>query len=156
MPQRLRLKSTLVITASLAVGLSAAGCGSSSSSTTTTTTPAITKSAFLAKANAICTQGDAAIGAVAAKLGKNPTQTQIVAFVTKTEVPAIQAQITAIRVLGAPSADQATVTNFLNLAQADLNKVKANPALIAAKASPFHDFALVAHSYGLTACARTA
>lgn len=154
MPQTRRLELALAITATLTVGLGAAGCGSSSS--TTTTAPAITKTAFLAQANAICTQGNAKLGAVIAKLGNNPTHAQIVAFVTKTEIPSIQSQITAIRALPEPSADQTTITNFVNLAQADLNKLKANPLLIAGKTSPFTDFAKVAHPYGLTACARNA
>ncbi len=46
------------------------------------------------------------------------------------------------------------MTNLLNLAQADLNKVKSNPALLATGGtSPFADFAKVAHPYGLKACA---
>jgi len=140
----------MAIAATLIVG-TAAGCGSSSSST-----PAITKAAFLAKGNAICTQGNATLSAAAAKLGKNPSRAQIVAFVKSTEIPSIQAQIDAIRALGAPSADKATVTNFISLAQADLNRVKSNPLLIASNISPFADFSKVAHPYGLTACAQGA
>ena len=92
-----------------------------------------------------------------AKLSKNPTKAQITAVVKTTTAPSIQAQINGIRALGAPSGDQATVTNMLNLAQADLNKVKSNPASLATGgASPFADFAKVAHPYGLTACAQNA
>ena len=68
-------------------------------------------------------------------------------------VPSIQAQITAIKALGVPSGEETTVTNMLGLAQADLEKIKADPALIATDA--FADFAKVAHPYGLTACAPT-
>jgi len=42
---------------------------------------------------------------------------------------------------------------MLTLAQADLEKIKADPALIATDV--FGDFAKVAHPYGLTACAPT-
>ena len=94
--------------------------------------------------------------AVAARLGNSPTPAQVAAAVKSTTIPAIQAQINQVRALGAPSADQATVTNMLNLAQADLNKVKSNPALLQGKSSPFADFAKIAHRYGLTACARNA
>ena len=170
MPQPLRSKLACVthrvpptvrltgaaIAATLIVGLAAAGCGSSSKSTSSTATTAITKAEFLTKANAICTLGNAQINAAGAKLGKNPSQAQITAFAKSTDVPSIQIQINAIRALGAPSGDQATVTNMLNLAQADLNKVKSNPALLAGNTSPFADFAKIAHPYGLRACAENA
>jgi hypothetical protein len=153
------MTATAIATA-LIVGLVAAGCGSSSSSTKTTgstATTALTKTQFLARANAICTTGNNQIAAADAKLSKNPTQAQITAVVKTTTAPSIQAQIDGIRALGAPSGDQATVTNMLNLAQADLNKVKSNPSLLATGgASPFADFAKVAHPYGLTACAQNA
>ena len=68
----------------------------------------------------------------------------------------VEDKIDGIRALGAPSGDQATVTNMLNLAQADLNKVKSNPTLLAGNTNPFADFAKVAHPYGLTACAPNA
>jgi hypothetical protein len=168
MPQPLRPKLTFVnhdlplprrltgvaIAATLIVGLAAAGCGSSSSSSksTSTATTALTKSEFLAKANAICTTGQKQIDAANAKLGKNSSQAQITAAVKSSDVPSIQAQINRIRALGSPSGAQPTVTNMLNLAQADLNKVKSNPALLV-KTNAFADFAKVAHPYGLKACA---
>ena len=158
LPSRL---AAVAIAAALIVGLAAAGCGSSSSnsskSTASTATTALTKAEFLAKANAICTTGNKQTDAANAKLTKNSTQAQIAAAIKTTTIPAIQAQITGIRALGAPSGDQATVTNMLNLAQADLNKVKSNPALLTTGgASPFADFAKVAHPYGLKACAPNA
>jgi hypothetical protein len=154
-PKRL---TTVAIAAALVAG-TAAGCGSSSSksvsNSTTASTPAITKAAFLAKGNAICTRGNARLAAAGAKLGNHPTQAQISAYATGTFVPLIQAQISGIRALGAPPADQTTVTNMLNLAQADLDKVKSNPRLLAAGPGTFADFAKVAHAYGLKACAQT-
>ncbi len=71
----------------------------------------------------------------------------------RTLAPDIQSQIDGIRALGAPAAEQATVTSMLSVAQTDLNKVKSNPALLAS-GPPFADFAKVAHPYGLTACAQ--
>jgi hypothetical protein len=124
------------------------GCGSSSK-------PAITKTAFLKKGNAICAQGNRVTNAAGAKLGQNPTRAQVIAVVKTKFVPSIQGSINSIRALGAPSGDQAKVTSMLNLAQADLNKLKSNPLLIAGNSSPFADFAKVAHPYGLTACAES-
>ena len=156
LPSRL---TAVAIAAALIVGLAAAGCGSSSSSsksTSSTATTALTKAQFLAKANAICTTGNKQLSAANAKLTKNSTQAQIAAAIKTTTIPTIQAQINRIRALGAPSGEQATVTNMLNLAQSDLNKVKSNPTLLAGNTNPFANFAKVAHSYGLTACARNA
>jgi uncharacterized protein HemX len=156
-PSRL---AAMAIIAVLILGFAAAGCGSSSSSsktTSSTATTALTKAQFVARANAICSTGNNQIAAADAKLSKNPTKAQITAVVKTTTAPSIQAQINGIRALGAPSGDKATVTNMLNLAQADLNKVKSNPASLATGgASPFADFAKVAHPYGLTACAQNA
>ncbi len=150
---RSRRSTGMAIAAILIVGLGAAGCGSSSSSSTTTSTTAITKTEFLVKANAICTAGNKVLSKVGAKLGKSPSQAQITAVVKAAYVPSIQGQISGIRALGAPSGDEATVTNMLNLAQADLNKIKADPTLIVGKTDQFANFAKIAHPYGLNRCA---
>jgi hypothetical protein len=150
-PARLR---RLAIAGSLIAALGAAGCGSSSTkSTKTATVPAITKTELVAKANAICTSGNGPILAAAAKLAGHPSPAQVVAIVQNTYLPSIEAQIRAINALGVPPGEQAKITKLLELAQADLNKLKRNPALVATDV--FGDFARVAHPYGLTACAPT-
>ena len=145
----------LILTASLILGVGAAGCGSSNKSTTTSTVAAaaITKAEFLAKGNAICVQGNQRLGTAQNSLGAHPSQAQITDFVKSTFGPVIQSQIDGIRALGTPSGEQATVTSMLNVAQTDLSKIESNPALLAS-GRPFVDFAKVAHPYGLTACAR--
>ena len=155
MPLPGRPAAWLILTASLILGVGAAGCGSNNKSTTTSTvaTAAITKAEFLAKGNTICVQGNQRLGAAQNSLGAKPSQAQITAFVKSTFGPGIQSQIDEIRALGAPNGEQATVTNMLNLAQTDLSKIESNPALLAS-GPPFVDFAKLAHSYGLTACAR--
>jgi hypothetical protein len=151
-----RLTVPIAIAVTLVVGLVAAGCGSSSKSTASTaTTPALSKPQFLAQGNAICRQGNQRLAAAQDKaFGHNqPSQAQITAYVTNAFAPNIQSQISAIRALGAPPGDQATVTTMLDVAQADLNRVKSDPALLAGNSPPFADFAKLAHPYGLTACA---
>lgn len=152
----LRRRAGAIAIAAMVASLAAAGCGSSSKSTTnSTSSAAITKPAFLAKGNAICAKTNSQNRAAAAKLGNNPTKAQVTNYVKTAFVPRIQATIDAIKALGAPSGDQATVTNILNLAQTDLNKVKSNPALfVTGGPSTFADFAKIAHAYGLKACAR--
>jgi ABC-type glycerol-3-phosphate transport system substrate-binding protein len=151
-----RRPAGLLIAALLIAGLGAAGCGGSSSKTTsssasTAAAPVITKAAFVAKANEICGKADPVLSEANAKLATHPPTTQVVAVVKSTYVPSIEAQITGIKALGVPSGDQAAVTRMLTLVQADLNKLKSNPALVATDV--FGDFARVAHPYGLTACA---
>jgi hypothetical protein len=140
--------------ATLIAGLGAAGCGSSSSSKSSSTPAAtLTKADFVAKANAICGQGDQKLQTAAKAFGnKQPSAAQLAAV----EIPNIQAEIAGIRALGAPAGDKAKVSKMIAIAEADLNKAKRNPALLTAKTSVFTNFAKVAHPYGLTACAPTA
>ncbi len=74
----------------------------------------LTKDAFLAKANEICKQGDQSINqdgqqffkSLGLKQGDRPTSEQVEQFATQTAIPKIQAQITAIEALPAPSGDE--------------------------------------------------
>lgn len=144
------------VAAALVLGaLCAAGCGSSSSGSTKSAAPqgaAISKSVFLAKANAICVKGNAASKAARAKLGPSPSEEQIVSFVRGTEVPAVQTQIDEIRALGAPAGDQATIKKMLDLAQQAVGRVKVVPTILTTGEDVFAPFAALAHPYGLTAC----
>jgi hypothetical protein len=141
----------------LALALGVAGCGSGKASTQTqaVAVSAISKAQFVKRANAICARGNAANKAAGAKLGGHPSEAQITAFVKGTEVPAVQAQIDAIRALGAPSGEAASVTNILELAQKAVDKVKSEPRIITTPTDVFAAFANVAHPYGLTSCAPT-
>jgi hypothetical protein len=156
--RRVRRGRRAVGAAVAVAALGVAGCGSSSSSSSSTaaagtSTPTITKSAFLAKANAICVRGNAESKAARAKLGASPTEEQIVSFVRGTEVPAVQAQINQIRALGAPAGDQATIKKMLDLAQQAVGRVKVVPTILTTGEDVFAPFAAIAHPYGLTSCA---
>ena len=154
-----RVSGVLALAATLAVGLVAAGCGSSSKSTASTATkPALSKAQFLAQGNAICAQGNQKLAATQKALEKTvgnhaPTRAQITGYVNIAFAPSIQYQIDALRALGAPSGEQATITRMLDVAQADLNHVKSKPTLLTGNTPTFHNFAQLAHPYGLTACA---
>jgi hypothetical protein len=144
-----KLTGANAVAATLVLALVSAGCGSSSKSSTTA---ALSKPQFLAQGNAICGRGNQSFGAADKALGNQPSKAQITTFVTRTFAPDIQSQIDGLRALGAPSGDQAAVSNMLDVAQTDLNKIKSNPALLASGAG-FAEFAHLAHPYGLTACA---
>jgi hypothetical protein len=151
----IRAFSRTVIAALLISGLAVAGCGSSGASSTksTATVPKITKAELVAKANAICTSGNGPILAAGAKLAGHPSRAQVVSIVQSTYVPSIEAQIASIKALGVPAGEQAVVGRMLRLAEADLGRLRRNPALVATDV--FGGFARVAHPYGLVACAPT-
>lgn len=141
----------IMIAATLAVGLAAAGCGSNSKTNSSSTTAALSRPQFIAQGNAICTHGNQALAAAEKTLGKQPSEAQFKAYVASTFTPTVQSQIDGLRALSAPSTDQASVTNMLDIAQTDLNQVKSNPTALTEKT--FTNFAKLAHPYGLTACA---
>jgi hypothetical protein len=147
-----------LIAGALTVLLGVAGCGSSGKSANATTAIAatgISKADFVKRANAICVKGNAASKAAAAKLGSKPSEGEIVTFVRSTEVPAVQAQIDAIRALGAPPGDGARIAKMLELAEGAVKEVKVQPTVISSGVDVFASFARIAHPYGLTSCAPT-
>lgn len=110
----------------------------------------------MTKANALCVHSQAARQAATAKFGpKGPTRTQLITYVHKVFVPSVQRNIDQIRALGFPATDAASLTQIFSLAQMDLNKLKANPVLLA-NPGLFHNFAVPIHRYGLTDCAKRA
>lgn len=141
-----------LLAAPLLIALTATGCGSSGSSESTATTATITKAQFVKQGNAICKSGNAATNKAFAQITKKTPESQTITVVKTAFVPAVQAQITAIRKLGAPAGEEETVSHMLNLAQADLVKIEKNPTLVFAGKDQFADFAKIAHPYGLTEC----
>jgi hypothetical protein len=137
----------------LALAMPLAACGSSKKKAHAPAPQVLTKADYVAKANAICAAADPALVAAMAKLAARPTRAQVIALVRSTFVPSTEAQIRAIRALRIPPGEEAIAHRMLALVQADLAKLKRNPALI--KGDVFGDFARVAHPYGLAACAPT-
>jgi hypothetical protein len=145
-----------LVAGTLTIALGVAGCGSGgtkSNATQAIPVTGITKADFVKRANAICVKGNAESKAAAAKLGANPSEGQIVTFVRSTEVPAVQAQINAIRALGAPPGDAAKIAEMLKLAEHAVKEVKIQPTVISSGVDVFSGFAGIAHPYGLTSCA---
>jgi hypothetical protein len=145
-----------VLTTTLAVGIVIAGCGggNDTSSPTTATASTISKADFVAQANAICDKGNQVTDSAGAQLGENPSQAQLTELISKTFVPSIQGQIDAIKALGAPVGDEATVAKMLSLAQDNLDQLESDPSQIE-NPKLFANFAKVAHPYGLTSCAQS-
>jgi hypothetical protein len=145
--------------------LFAAGCGGSDNSTTTGASgasgaqgAALSKPAFIAKADAICKQGNQTINKAAHETfsqGQQPSSADVEKFATQTVVPSIQEQITAIRALPAPSGDEDQVNTILDAVQQDLDKVKADPSLLDQQNGAVFDKAnQMAQDYGLKVCGK--
>ena len=157
-----RLMGAVPIGVLLFAGLLVAGCGSSSSSTTTTTTAAISKAEFVAKGNAICVAGQKAqqadFTAYAKKHGFNEKQNRPRPSRSNSQTlswfPTSRPRSLAVKALGAPSGEEQQVSAALEASQQALDKVKANPELGFAKASPFHAAGQQLHALGLTQCAK--
>jgi hypothetical protein len=138
----------------LVAALLAAGCSSGGNPRQ----PAITKASFIAQANAICDAGTRDMQAARKAVEKvllsgGASEAAIVSFVTRSFIPSVQDQLDKLRALAVPPVERATVAHLLALAQADLDRVKRKPAIVAG-GHPFSNFALRAHPYGLTACAK--
>lgn len=150
--------------AGAALVLAAAGCGSSSKSGTTTNnsaaaattasapaTPTLSRSEFIAKANAICNATNGPLAATALKLASHPSAAQAEHIIAGTFIPEIKSQFSQIKALGVPAGGAAATAQMDRLLADDIGKIEKDPAL--AGPAVFHDFAKVAHGYGLTACA---
>ncbi|HMD52216.1 MAG TPA: hypothetical protein VKG62_05820 [Solirubrobacteraceae bacterium] len=134
----------------IALALGALGCGGGGGSTSAQAVT-MTKAEFVAKANAICAKDDPQLSEASAKLAALHTPAEVTAGVRSSFVPAIEGQVQEIRALGSPTGEQAATATMLRLVQGDLARLKADPGLVSTDI--FHDFAQVAHAYGLTSCA---
>ena len=129
-----------------------AGCGGGGDDDSTSTS-SLAKPAWIAKADAICQQGNQEIEQAAneqfGKQEQKPTDQQIQQFTTETAVPSVQRQIDQIRDLGAPSGDEDQVNEILDTVQADIDKAKSATTL---PDDPFADGNALATQYGLKVC----
>jgi hypothetical protein len=149
------MRNRILIAGALVASLAVAGCGGAATNTTgSTANPAattVTKEAFVARANEICGRADPELAAAEQQLANHPSTAKVIALVRGTFVPSVESQTAQIKALGTPQGGQQEVATMLTLIEADLQKLKTNPALIATNV--FGNFARVAHAYGLTACA---
>jgi hypothetical protein len=142
--------NVFAVVALLAAGAIATGCGSSDGNSDSTTTASLTKAEWIAKADAICKQGNQEINQATKQFQGKPTQAQFDQFATDTLAPSVQKQVDQIRALSAPGGNEAQVNAILDAAEADVNKVKANPSSI--QGDPFADANKLARAYGLKVC----
>ena len=144
----MKLRAALALTAVVAIGAIAAGCGDSGDDSSTSD---LTKSEWIAKADAICQQGNQEINQAAHEQFGNqkPTAADIQQFVTGTAIPNTQSQVDQIKALGAPSGDEDEVNKLLETVQADIDKAKSDPSN---SENDFDDSNALAKQYGLKVC----
>jgi hypothetical protein len=163
-----RVSRLLAVTA-IGATFVVAGCGgddetTSTSSTTTAgasgatgaTGVALTAREFVDQANEICLKGNKETDAAAEQVftGGQPTEAQLDQFASLA-LPSIEAQINAISALTPPEEIASDVTTFLDDARAAVDKVKADPSLLAATSGaddPFNDVTVQAKALGLDEC----
>ena len=146
----MKLRATLALIAVFALGVIAAGCGGGDDNSDTTTT-SLTKAAWIAKADAICQQGNQEIDQAARQQFGNqkPTAADVQKFATETALPNTQSQVDKIKALGAPSGDEDQVNKILDTVQADIDKAKSAGDI---EESTFADGNALAKQYGLKVC----
>ena len=130
----------------LGVGLVAIGCGGGDDE--------LTKSEFIAQADAICKQGNKRIDAEAEKIFQSqerPTQAEAKQFASETLIPDIQRQVDEVRDLDEPSEDSDQVNAFLDSAQAELDKGKKDPLYMTSDQS-FSKTNKLGQQYGFKVC----
>lgn len=138
------------VTVALAVALVA--CGNSGD------TSRVSKAQFLSLANEICTRGTHEIEATANEQftggQKEAGERQEEQFALRVIVPSLQKQVIAIKKLGAPEGDEATIKIIVAEIQAAILEVEHNPAsFIRGGEEAFAKANKFAAAYGLTACA---
>jgi hypothetical protein len=144
----MKLRATLALTAVLALGAIAAGCGGSDDDSSTSS---LTKAEWIAKADAICQQGNQQTEQAAKQQFGNqkPTAPEVQQFVTETALPGTQDQIDKIRALGAPSGDEDRVNHILDTVQADIDQAESSGDV---NEHSFDDANALARQYGLKVC----
>jgi hypothetical protein len=145
------------LAASVALGF-AAGCGNDDESAgSATTAQAITKAEFIAQADEICADADAAIEETASATFTTPgppDAATLEAFATDTLIPSLQAQHDEIAALPRPSGDEAAIDAILASLQEGIAEGTADPSLFVTDAGPagVARATALAQEYGLQEC----
>jgi hypothetical protein len=117
---------------SAVLALLVAGCGGDDDATNTATTTAapLTKAEFIRQADQICLSGDSRIEAAADDLlaqGGEPPPSEVRRIARRIVVPGLEAEVQAIRALGAPAGDEAAVERILSATERGIAEIEADP-----------------------------
>jgi type IV pilus biogenesis protein CpaD/CtpE len=138
------------------VALVLAGCGGDDETTTTTTSAPLTKAEFLRQADEICLSGDTRIEAAADDLLAGPGEpppAQVRRIALRIAVPGLEAEVRAIRALGAPAGDEAEVERILRATERGIAQIQADPeGAIAGPPPGLREAGRLARRYGSQEC----
>jgi hypothetical protein len=136
------------------------GCGGGNEDTSTpSSSDAASKAQFVAAANKICAEKGKAIQAEAVKIiktAKGPAAKEQKLIAQQAVIPNLEAEIDALRKMGAPSGDSGQVEHILAAIEDTVSRLSsASPVTVQSsfKANhPYRPGEEIAASYGLTAC----
>jgi hypothetical protein len=131
----------------LCVAAAIAGCGGDDDDD-----GALTKAEFVDQANAICKDANAQIDAAAKDLPQDASKAELEQFATETLLPNVQGQIDDVGALEPPSEDQDQITEFLDSAQAEVDRLEKDPLIIFSDEQTFEETNKLGRAYGLTEC----
>ena len=124
------------------------------SSSATESAAALSKEDFIAQADQICTDGDAAIDEAGQErfASGQPTDEELTQFFVDTVLPTIGDEIDEIRTLGVPEGDEELVTAVLDSAEGAVADATADPESLSGGSDPFAESNELATAYGLEVC----
>lgn len=151
--------AAVVAIAAIAVGCGGGDSGSATSAGITVTTSSLDKAAFLKKANAACSkEREKLIPAIEAYFkkyaAKLPENVLIASMAKAAMVPTVEAEIAAVRKLGAPAGDEDEIATILAAQQKAVDQVKTlkkAPSLEAVEGR-FHRATKMYEAYGFASC----
>ncbi|MGH8960835.1 MAG: hypothetical protein ACRDWT_06450 [Jatrophihabitantaceae bacterium] len=127
----------------------------SRSSSRPSVTP-VTKTAFMARANALCTKSNKKLenAARTAFGSQRPTTQTWRPFMVDVVLPIVEHRLHDLGELPAPTGDQAAVTSITNTGRAAVDTATHNPHILSPLSrAPFDHFDELAIAYGIPGCA---
>jgi hypothetical protein len=145
----------------------AAGCGGDDDETTAPETVAtgaageLTADQWVSQADAICTQGDRAQDVAIRDFfdeqgipqDQRPSSAQIQQLASEVIIPNIESQIDGVAELPRPEEEADLIDQFIDQANADVDRLKDDPSLIEGSDDPFAETSKLAGQLGLKECA---
>jgi hypothetical protein len=111
---------------------------------------------FLAEANRICQSTNARIEAAADDLAagpRDPAPAQVRRVVIGVAIPALEAEVRAIRALGAPAGDEREVAAIIDATERGIAQIRADPAGVLDGPPPaLREAGRLARAYGSAEC----
>lgn len=147
------------VTAIAALALIAAGCGDSDDEAPESSAGTESKAAFIAAADAICSDTATEVNAEVRKRFQGataaPTNEDLVAFFTKVTLPALQTQIDEIAALPPPAGEEERVQAIVDAGNSAIAKSEEDPQVLLVpqgSPTPFDEVNGLTQDFGFKVC----